>query len=79
MWTASGIGSVADLVVNHVFRTLVLYVIGIAVTLTIRELFQRAVPAVWALARAEFDGPAHSSGGGGGRDLAPVTPIHRRC
>lgn len=80
MWMASGSGAVADLVVNHVFRTLVVYVIAIAMTLTIRELFRRSVPDVWALARAEFDVPA--DGGdrdrGGGIGLAPVTPLHRR-
>lgn len=78
MWTVSGIGSVADLIVNQVFRTLIVYVIAIAMTLTIRELFRRSVPAVWALAREEFDGPGYSGIRGGGTDLAPVTPIHRR-
>jgi hypothetical protein len=76
MWICPGIGAACDVAFNHVYRLAFVYLIAVAMTLTIRELFHRSVPAVWALARDEFDAPADDRTGGDG--LAPVTPLHRR-
>jgi hypothetical protein len=58
MWICPGIGAACDVAFNHVYRLAFVYLIAVAMTLTIRELFHRSVPAVWALARDEFDAPA---------------------